>query len=255
MPEVAIVTGAGRGIGAAIARSLAAAGIKVGVLDLDPTVAAEVATEIDGLAIAADVTDLESLQASFEKVAAELGDPTVLVNNAGLIKPGMLHRMSDADWDVVHAVGLRGAFNALRAIAPYFRVRDERGRRVVNIASISGIAGNAGGANYAAAKGGVIALTKSLAIEWAPFGVTVNAVAPGVIDTRLSAPLEPGQEAEVGIPAAALEEVISRVPLGRIGTPEDVAAAVDYLVSPGASYVTGQVLEVHGGLSQLVPKL
>jgi 3-oxoacyl-[acyl-carrier protein] reductase len=255
MPEVAIVTGGGRGIGAAIARSLAATDIRVGVLDLDANVAAEVAAEIDGLAIAADVTDSDSLGSAFARAAAELGDPTVLVNNAGLIKPGMLHRMSDVDWDVVHEVGLRGAFNAFRAIAPYFRVRDDHGRRVVNIASISGVAGNAGGANYAAAKGGVIALTKSMAIEWAPFGVTVNAVAPGVIDTRLSAPLEPGEAAETGIPASALEEAISRVPLGRIGTPEDVASAVSYFVSRGASYVTGQVLEVHGGLSQLVPRI
>ncbi len=255
MPEVAIVTGAGRGIGAAIARSLAAAGNRVCVVDLDLPVAESVAAEIDGLAVAADVTDLDSLRAAVERTAAELGDPTVLVNNAGLIKPGMLHRMSDAEWDVVHEVGLRGAFNAFRAVAPFFRVGDDRGRRVVNIASISGVAGNAGGANYAAAKGGVIALTRSMAIEWAPFGVTVNAVAPGVIDTRLSAPIEPGTDAEVGIPSAALREVISRVPLGRIGTPEDVAAAVSYFVSPGASYVTGQVLEVHGGLSQLVPKI
>lgn len=256
MPEpVALVTGAGRGIGAAIARALAADGTRVAVADLDLAPAEEVAAELGGLAVAVDVTDPGSFAAAATRTAEELGEPTILVNNAGTIKPGMLHRMSEEDWNLVHDVGPRGAFNGFRAVAPWFRRRDGGERRVVNLASISGVSGNAGGANYAAAKAGVIGLTRSMAIEWAPFGVTVNAVAPGVIETRLSAPIEDGAEPEVGVPAAALEEVVSRIPLGRIGTPDDVAGAVAYLASPAAAYVTGQVLEVHGGLSIMLPKL
>jgi len=158
--------------------------------------------------------------------------------------------MSDADWELVQAVVLRGAFNCVRAVAPWLRDRDRRApRRVVNIASTSGIYGSPGNVNYSAAKAGVIGLTRSLAREWARFGVTVNAVAPGFVETRMTAARD--EAAALGIPADVRDAIVSRIPVGRAGRPEDVAAAVAYFCSPDAGYVTGQVLEVHGGLGDI----
>jgi 3-oxoacyl-[acyl-carrier protein] reductase len=212
--------------------------VDVCVTDADGDVAQAVAEEVGGLAATVDVRRLEDLEAAAAAAAERFGDLTILVNNAGLTRSGMLHRLSDADWDLVNDVVLRGTFNGLRAVAPWFRAGGE-GRRVVNISSTAGTHGAAGGANYSAAKAGVIGLTKAMAHEWARFGVTVNAVAPGFIDTRLTAGLR--------------DAIVERIPIGRRGTPEDVAAAVAYFCSPGAGYVTGQVLEVTGGLLDVAP--
>ncbi len=238
---VALVTGGARGIGEAIARRLARDGMHVCVADLDLEVARAVADEIDGLAVALDVRDGDAFGAAARAAAEHFGDLTVLVNNAGLTRPGMVHKLSDADWDLVNDVVLRGAFNGIRAVAPWFRVSDGLPRRVVNISSVAGTRGGLGGSNYSAAKAGVIGLTLAIADEWARYGVTVNCIAPGYIETQLS-----GQ-----MPDAMKADIVSRIPIGRAGHVDDIAAAVAYFASPDAGFVTGQVLEVHGGLGDL----
>jgi 3-oxoacyl-[acyl-carrier protein] reductase len=250
--QVALVTGAARGIGEAIARRLAAAGASVCVADLDAGGAAAAAAGLPGSAIGIglDVTRLDSFEAAAAETAGRLGGLTILVNNAGVTRPAMLHKMSEEAWDFVNDVVLRGSFNGFHAVAPWFRA-DRRARRVVNISSIAGLYGSVGGANYAAAKAGVVGLTRAMAREWAGFGVTVNAVAPGFIETRLTA--ERSADAPLGLPAGIREDIIARTPVGRAGVPEDVAAAVAYFCSPEAGFVTGQVLEVHGGLVELTP--
>jgi 3-oxoacyl-[acyl-carrier protein] reductase len=254
--HVAIVTGAARGIGEAISQRLAQDGAAVCAVDVDIDLASRVASELVGagesaIALELDVTRLEDFVAVADHVANHLGDVTILVNNAGLTRPAAVHRMTDADWDVVHDVCLRGAFNGFRAVAPWFRDREHcRPRRVVNIASVA-VHGGMGTANYSSAKAGVVGLTMAMADEWACFGVTVNAVAPGLIDTRLSAPLSQG--GPFGIPDAMREQATARIPVGRIGRPEDVAAAVAFFCRPDAGFITGQLLEVHGGLADLRP--
>jgi 3-oxoacyl-[acyl-carrier protein] reductase len=236
---VAIVTGAGQGIGEAIARRLAGLGAGVCVADLDAAAAERVAADVGGLAAAVDVARLESLQEAAQATAERLGPPTILVNNAGVTRQGMLHRLTEADWDLVQDVVLRGTWNGLRAVAPWFRDGHRPGRRVVNISSIAGTHGSIGSSNYSAAKAGVVGLTLAMAQEWARFGVTVNAVAPGLIATRMT--------------AGFADTIVDRIPLGRPGAPDDVAAAVAYFCSPDAGYVTGQVLEVTGGLTEMTP--
>jgi 3-oxoacyl-[acyl-carrier protein] reductase len=262
MPEraldghVGLVTGGAQGIGAGIARRLAAEGAAVYLADLDVDAAAATVAEIEaagGRAQAgrADVTSQESMDEAVAAAVDAFGDLTLLVNNAGLNAMGLVHRLRDEDWQLAQDVILRGTLNGLRAVAPTFRVLDAPlPRRVVNIASIAGVYGGFGAGAYAAAKGGVIALTRTAALEWARYGVTVNAVAPGFVETRLTAERDEGAR-DRGMDPAVREKIIGRIPLGRAGRPEDIAAAVAYFCAPDAGFVTGQVLEVHGGLADL----
>lgn len=254
--QVAMVTGAARGIGAAIAQALAAEGAAVCLADLDGDAAEATAAQLraDGRNVvgrALDVADGAAFDAAARWTAETLGDPTVLVNNAGLTRSAMAHRMTDAEWDLVQDVVLRGTFNGVRAVAPWFRRADGTPRRVVNVASVAGMHPSVGGANYAAAKAGVVGLTRALSAEWARYGVTVNAVAPGFVETRLTAAR--GTADGVGMPDGMREGIIARIPVGRAGRPEDIAAAVAFFCAPAAGYVTGQVLEVHGGLTDMTP--
>jgi 3-oxoacyl-[acyl-carrier protein] reductase len=241
--KTALVTGASRGIGRAIALSLAGAGARVAVnYRADEGGAEETCAAVrqeggEALAVRADVGVAEEVADMLETVRERLGDIDILVNNAGNTRDGLLVRMSDEDWDRVVETHLRGAFLLSRAVVrPMLR---RRSGRIVNITSVAGIVGNPGQANYSAAKAGLIGFTRSLAREIGSRQVTVNAVAPGLVATAMSD----------AIPEEARAALAERVPLGRMGTPEDVAAAVLYLVSPAAAYVTGSVLVVDGGLS------
>jgi 3-oxoacyl-[acyl-carrier protein] reductase len=240
MPEPgALVTGAAQGIGEAIARRLAADGVRVCVADLDRERADVVAAGIGGIAATVDVRRLEDLQAAARATADAFGTLSILVNNAGVTRSGMLHKVADADWDLIQDVNLRGVLNGFRAAAPYLRDGHDPRRRVVSLSSIAGVHGSVGSAAYSAAKAGVIGLTLTMAKEWTRFGVTVNAVAPGVIATRMTEEFR--------------DAVAGQLPLGRAGTPEDVAEAVAFFCSAGAGYVTGQVLEVAGGVNDIKP--
>jgi 3-oxoacyl-[acyl-carrier protein] reductase len=245
-PRTAIVTGGARGIGAATARRLAADGHAVAVLDLLEEQAAETAASItsDGgraLGAGVDVTDADAVDAAVERVVDELGAPTILVNNAGILRDNLLFKMSEDDWDSVLRVHLRGAFVATRAVQSHM-VSAAWGR-IVNLSSTSAL-GHRGQANYSAAKAGMQGFTKTLAIELGKFGVTANAVAPGVIETdMIRATAE-----RVGMSLEDfLAEAARDVPAGRAGRPEDVAAAVAFFCSEEAAYVSGQVLYVAGG--------
>jgi 3-oxoacyl-[acyl-carrier protein] reductase len=254
--RVAIVTGAGRGIGRAIAQRLSDEGAAVCITDVDADVARTAARELDAdgrraIAVAGSVADAKHCEEAANTAADQLGGVHILVNNAGLTRDAMIHRMTDAEWDVVNDVVLKGSFNMTRAVAPWFRDRERTApRRVVNISSISGIHGSIGNANYASAKAGVIALTKSVSREWARYGVTVNAVAPGYIETRLTAVRE-SPDQPFGIPADVRDALLARIPVGRGGTPEDVAHAVAFFCSPESGYITGQTLEAHGGMADI----
>lgn len=244
-PRTAIVTGAGRGIGAAIALRLARDGVAVAVLDLDLDLAAEVAERIahDGaasLAVRADVTDEDSVERAVQTVADQLGQPTILVNNAGITRDNSLHRMSLADWESVLAVHGRGAFLMTRAAQRH--MVSARWGRIVNISSGSAL-GNPGQANYSMAKAGLQGFTKTVALELGKFGITANAVAPGFIDSEMTAAIAARQ----GVPFEQVKaDAASRIAVGRVGTPEDVAAAVAFFAGDETSFVTGQVLYVAG---------
>jgi 3-oxoacyl-[acyl-carrier protein] reductase len=238
----ALVTGGSRGIGAAVAKRLAADGYSVLLTYVTkPDEAQAVAAHIladggEAQALPLDVSDREAVAAFFKKHIEGHVELEVLVNNAGITKDGLLVRMKDEEWDRVIAVNLTGAFACLREAAKLMMKR--RRGRIVNIVSVVGQSGNAGQANYVAAKAGLIGLTKTAALELAPRGVTVNAVAPGFIESDMTAVL----------PDAVKQAFLEQIPLKRMGTPEDVASAVAYLASPEAAYVTGQVLSVNGGL-------
>jgi 3-oxoacyl-[acyl-carrier protein] reductase len=244
--RVAIVTGAARGIGAATAKRLASDGMAVGVLDLDagacaPTVDAITAAGGRAVAVGADVSDADQVATAVGKVAADLGPPVVLINNAGIIRDNMLFKMSEDDWDMVLGVHLRGAFLMSRAAQKY--MVDQRFGRIVNLSSSSAL-GNRGQVNYSAAKAGMQGFTKTLAIELGQFGVTANAVAPGFIATDMTA----ATAARVGMDFEEFQAAAaSRIPVRRVGQPEDIAHVISFLVSEGAGFVSGQVIYVAGG--------
>ncbi len=244
--RVAIVTGSARGIGAATARRLAADGMAVAVLDLDEAACAGTVKEIAdaggrALAVGADVSKTNQVTAAVERVAVELGGPTVLVNNAGVIRDNLLFKMTDDDWDMVLGVHLRGAFLMSRAVQKY--MVEQRYGRIVNLSSSSAL-GNRGQVNYSAAKAGIQGFTKTLAIELGPFGVTANAVAPGFIVTDMTA----STAARVGVPFEDFQKLAAdRIAVRRVGQPEDVANVISFLVSEDAGFVSGQVIYVAGG--------
>jgi 3-oxoacyl-[acyl-carrier protein] reductase len=251
--RVALITGGARGIGLAIARRLARQGISVCLTDLDsePAQAAAASIERDGgiaLALAGDVARREDCDRWAAAAADRFGDLHILVNNAGVTRDAFVHKMSDEQWRLVQDVVLGGAFNMIRAVSPWFRDRERTApRRIVNITSVSGIYGSPGNINYSSAKAGLIGMTRTLAAEWARFGVTVNAVAPGFISTRMTAARDE-VGGGLGMPAEIRDQIVARIPLGRAGEPDDVAAAVSFFCAPDAGFITGQVLEVHGGL-------
>ncbi len=246
MARVAIVTGAARGIGAATAERLAADGFDVAVLDLDEAACKETVGRITetgrrAIAVGADVSDSAAVQAAVERVAAELGPPTVLVNNAGVLRDNLLFKMSDDDWDTVVNVHLRGAFLMSRAVQKY--MTEQQWGRIVNLSSTSAL-GNRGQANYSSAKAGMQGLTKTLAIELGKFNVTVNAVAPGFIVTDMTA----ATAARMNVDFEQMQKFqAEQIPVRRVGRPEDIAHTISFLVSEGAGFVSGQVIYVAGG--------
>jgi 3-oxoacyl-[acyl-carrier protein] reductase len=244
--RVAIVTGAARGIGAAVARRLAADGMAVAVIDLKEADCAGTVDAISSaggraLAVGADVSDSAQVAAAVETVARELGPPVVLVNNAGVIRDNLLFKMTDDDWDTVLGVHLRGSFLMSRATQKY--MVDAKWGRIINLSSSSAL-GNRGQVNYSAAKAGLQGFTKTLAIELGQFGVTANAIAPGFIVTDMTA----ATAARVGMEFGAFQEAAaSRIPVRRVGQPDDIAHVASFLASEGAGFVSGQVIYVAGG--------
>jgi 3-oxoacyl-[acyl-carrier protein] reductase len=244
--RTAIVTGAARGIGAGVAKRLAADGFAVAVLDLDEAACKAVVDEIvtaggRGLAVGVDVSDEGAVTGAVQRVADEVGEPTVLVNNAGIIRDNLLFKMSLDDWDSVIGVHLRGSFLMARACQGF--MTQAGWGRIVNLSSTSAL-GNRGQANYAAAKAGLQGFTKTLALELGRFGITANAIAPGFVETEMTV----ATAERLGIPFEDFKAaVVKDIPVGRGGLPADIAHAVSFFVSDGAGFVSGQVLYVAGG--------
>lgn len=242
MARNAIVTGSARGIGKAIATRLAKDGCNIVIVDACPIEnSQETADEIAKLgvetrAVRCDVTNTEQVNEVVETIKNEMGSVDILVNNAGITRDGLLVRMKEEDFDLVIAVNLKGTYNFTRAAAPI--MMKQRSGRIVSISSIVGLQGNSGQVNYSASKAGIIGITKSVARELAPRGVTVNAIAPGYVETPMT---------EV-LPEKVKEAMLGAIPAGRYGQPEDIANAVAFLCSEDASYITGQVLSVDGGM-------
>ncbi|WP_328418539.1 3-oxoacyl-ACP reductase FabG [Micromonospora sp. NBC_00389] len=244
--RTAIVTGAARGIGAAVAKRLSQDGFAVAVLDLKESACKPVVEEIEAaggkaLAVGVDVADEQAADQAVARVAEELGAPTVLVNNAGITRDNLLFKMIADDWDAVMNVHLRGSFLMSRATQRY--MTEARWGRIVNLSSVSAL-GTRGQANYSAAKAGLQGFTKTLAIELGKFGVTVNAIAPGFVETDMTA----DTAARVGVPFEDFKvAAAAQIPVGRVGQPEDIAATVSFLARDDASFVSGQVIYVAGG--------
>lgn len=239
--KVALVTGGSRGIGRAVALAFAKAGANVSLCARDLTKAELVAEEaralgVEALAVKADMAHPAEVEALIQACLGKFGRLDILVNNAGIVKDALIVRMKDEDWDRVLEVNLKGAFYAIRsALKPMMK---QRGGRIINIASVVGVMGNIGQANYVAAKAGLIGLTKAVAREAASWGITVNAVAPGFIETDMVASL----------PEKVRQAYLEQIPLKRLGSPEEVAHVVCFLASDAASYITGQVIHVNGGM-------
>jgi 3-oxoacyl-[acyl-carrier protein] reductase len=239
--QVAVVTGAGRGIGRAIALKFAEAGADVVCVSRTAENSEKVAMEVKkagrrAWAVAVDVSDSAAVAGASERILEEAGHVDILVNNAGITRDGLLMRMSDADWDIVLNTNLKGAFCFTKAFSRSFL--KQRSGRIINISSIIGIIGNAGQANYAASKAALIGFTKACAKEFGSRGITVNAVAPGFIETDMTSALD--EKTRTGL--------LDRIPLNALGQPGDIAEAALYLAGPGGRYVTGQVLTVDGGM-------
>ncbi|MFD0892117.1 3-oxoacyl-[acyl-carrier-protein] reductase [Luteolibacter ambystomatis] len=241
--KTAVVTGAGRGIGQEIAKALAAEGAKVAVVSRSESSCGKAAEEINALypgsatAYAVDVADHAAVQELAKKIGDELGTVNILVNNAGVTRDGLLMRMKEEDWDTVLDTNLKGAFNTVKGFMRVLMKAEDP--RIINIASVIGLIGNAGQANYSASKAGLIGYTKAVARELSGRKVTCNAVAPGFITTDMTDEL----------PEAVRAEVLKKIPLGDFGKTDDISAAVLFLASPAARYITGQVLAVDGGMT------
>lgn len=239
--QTAIITGGAQGIGKSISARLAGAGANLVISDINLEAARKTAEELSSdsvkcIAVQADVSDGKQVSDMLEKAVKELGGVDILVNNAGITRDGLLMRMKEEDWDLVMSINLKGAFHCTKAVLP--SMAKKRRGRIVNIASIVGVMGNAGQANYSASKAGLIGLTKTVAREYAGRGITSNAVAPGFIDTAMTQALS----------EKVREDLMKQIPLGRLGTSEDIASAVAFLVSNDAAYITGQVIHVNGGM-------
>jgi len=239
--QIAVVTGAGRGIGRAIALKFASEGADLVCVSRTAENSGKVAAEVRALgrrawAYAVDVADSAAVAAAGEKILAETGRVDILVNNAGVTRDGLLMRMSDEDWDAVLNTNLKGAFLFTRALVR--ALIKQRSGRIINISSVIGLIGNAGQCNYAASKAALLGFTKSAARELASRGITVNALAPGFIETDMTAVLND----------ALRQELLKKIPLNTLGQPDDIAHAALFLASPGARYITGQVLTVDGGM-------
>jgi 3-oxoacyl-[acyl-carrier protein] reductase len=241
MGKIALVTGAAQGIGRDIALALATDGADVAICDVNLDAAQKTAGDIEAkggksLALKANVAASADVTAMVDQVVEKFGRIDILVNNAGITRDGLILRMKDEDWDLVLGINLKGAFLCTKAALKY--MSKQRGGTIINIASIVGAMGNAGQANYVASKAGLIGLTKTIAREYANRGITANAVAPGFIDTAMTQALS----------ESVRTELAKQIPLGKLGTPEDVANAVRFLASPWASYISGQVIHVNGGM-------
>ncbi len=260
--KVAVVTGAGRGIGRAVAETFVREGARVVINDLDAAPAEEARAACEAIRAGSALVSVGSVAESsytdaLMKAAVDgFGQLDILVNNAGVTRDRMGHKMSDEDWDLVIAVNLTGTFNCIRSTVPYMREKAKQeldgdgevahARKIVNFYSTAAIRGNPGQANYVAAKMGNVGLTRTFAQEWGRFRICVNAVAPGFIETRLTAPKKKGDT--LGIPEAMRQASLERIPFRRFGLPQDIADAVLYLSSPLSDYVTGQQINVSGGL-------
>jgi 3-oxoacyl-[acyl-carrier protein] reductase len=239
--KVALITGGARGIGQAIAMTFAREGADIVVADVNLEIAQKTALEIEGLgrkalALEMDVTNFEKVEEGINKILDKMGKVDILVNNAGITKDNLLLRMSQADWDAVINVNLKGTFNCIKAVTrPMIK---QRSGRIISIASIIGLMGNPGQANYAASKAGIIALTKTVAKELASRNINANAVAPGFIQTEMTAKL----------PEDIKKKMLEAIPLAKLGTPQDVANTCLFLASEESSYITGQVITIDGGM-------
>jgi len=240
--RVAIITGAARGIGKAIALLFAREGANPVIVDIDLDGAKKVSEELnsmgrDSIALRVDISKIMEVEEMTKEIVKKYNRIDILVNNAGITRDALLIKMKEEDWDRVLDINLKGTFNCIQAVSRI--MLKQHSGKIVNIASIVGIAGNIGQANYSASKGGVIALTKTVAKEMARWGINVNAVAPGFIDTAMTKILEEKQR----------EELLKLIPLKRLGTPEDVAKLVLFLAGPDSDYITGQVIRIDGGIS------